>query len=72
MLKIDTIDVNSVTKSIVNHVGTSLARQAYNLDDLGMFPLANYYRKLGGVGTDSDFGVLCSRCLSGDCVERQR
>ncbi|TFK97616.1 glycogen phosphorylase [Pterulicium gracile] len=32
-----TKDVNSVTKSIVNHVGTSLARQAYNLDDLGAY-----------------------------------
>ncbi|KAF5341560.1 hypothetical protein D9757_014567 [Collybiopsis confluens] len=26
-------DVNSITKSIVNHVQTSLARQAYNLDN---------------------------------------
>ena len=32
-----TIDVPSITKSIVNHVQTSLARQAYNLDNLGAY-----------------------------------
>ena len=30
-------DVPSITKSIVNHVQTSLARQAYNLDNLGAY-----------------------------------
>ncbi|KAF9066048.1 glycogen phosphorylase [Rhodocollybia butyracea] len=33
-------DVTSITKSIVNHVQTSLARQAYNLDDLGAYQAA--------------------------------
>ncbi|RXW24223.1 hypothetical protein EST38_g1632 [Candolleomyces aberdarensis] len=33
-------DVPSVTKSFVNHVQTSLARQAYNLDDLGAYQAA--------------------------------
>ncbi|KAJ3933045.1 MAG: glycogen phosphorylase [Lentinula lateritia] len=33
-------DVPSITKSIVNHVQTSLARQAYNLDDLGAYQAA--------------------------------
>jgi hypothetical protein len=31
------IDVPAITKSIVNHVQTSLARQAYNLDKLGAY-----------------------------------
>jgi starch phosphorylase len=30
-------DETSITKSIVNHVQTSLARQAYNLDNLGAY-----------------------------------
>jgi hypothetical protein len=30
-------DVPSITKSIVNHVQTSIARQAYNLDNLGAY-----------------------------------
>lgn len=30
-------DESSITKSIVNHVQTSLARQAYNLDNLGAY-----------------------------------
>ncbi|KAF9260379.1 glycogen phosphorylase [Marasmius fiardii PR-910] len=30
-------DVTSITKSVVNHVQTSLARQAYNLDDFGAY-----------------------------------
>ncbi|KIP06577.1 glycosyltransferase family 35 protein [Phlebiopsis gigantea 11061_1 CR5-6] len=30
-------DVDTITKSVVNHVHTSLARQAYNLDDLGAY-----------------------------------
>ncbi|KAJ8494788.1 hypothetical protein ONZ45_g13120 [Pleurotus djamor] len=33
-------DVKSITKSVVNHVQTSLARQAYNLDDLGAYQAA--------------------------------
>ncbi|KAH7882736.1 glycogen phosphorylase [Phlebopus sp. FC_14] len=33
-------DVPSITKSIVNHVQTSLARQPYNLDDLGAYQAA--------------------------------
>ncbi|KAJ7576033.1 glycogen phosphorylase [Mycena floridula] len=33
-------DVPKITKSIVNHVQTSLARQAYNLDDLGAYQAA--------------------------------
>ncbi|KAF5384669.1 hypothetical protein D9757_006280 [Collybiopsis confluens] len=33
-------DVNSITKSIVNHVQTSLARQAYNLDNFGAYQAA--------------------------------
>ncbi|GJE89080.1 glycosyltransferase family 35 protein [Phanerochaete sordida] len=33
-------DVPSITKSFVNHVNTSLARQAYNLDDLGAYQAA--------------------------------
>lgn len=33
-------DVSSITKSFVNHVHTSLARQAYNLDDLGAYQAA--------------------------------
>jgi len=33
-------DVPEITKSIVNHVQTSLARQAYNLDDLGAYQAA--------------------------------
>jgi len=33
-------DVPSITKSIVGHVNTSLARQAYNLDDLGAYQAA--------------------------------
>lgn len=33
-------DVPSITKSIVNHVQTSLARQAYNLDNLGAYQAA--------------------------------
>jgi starch phosphorylase len=33
-------DVNQVTKSVVNHVQTSLARQCYNLDDLGAYQAA--------------------------------
>ncbi|KAF7976533.1 hypothetical protein HWV62_13809 [Athelia sp. TMB] len=31
------VDEASITKSIVNHVQTSLARQAYNLDNLGAY-----------------------------------
>lgn len=31
------VDVPSITKSIVNHVQTSLARQAYNLDNFGAY-----------------------------------
>ncbi|KAL5520427.1 hypothetical protein ACEPAG_9651 [Sanghuangporus baumii] len=31
------VDVASITKSIVNHVQTSLARQAYNVDDSGAY-----------------------------------
>lgn len=38
--KIDPSDVPSITKSIVNHVQTSLARQAYNVDDLGAYQAA--------------------------------
>ncbi|TDL27001.1 glycosyltransferase family 35 protein [Rickenella mellea] len=30
-------DVPDVTKSIINHVNTSLARQAYNIDDMGAY-----------------------------------
>ncbi|EMD35202.1 glycosyltransferase family 35 protein [Gelatoporia subvermispora B] len=33
-------DVPAITKSVVNHVHTSLARQAYNLDDLGAYQAA--------------------------------
>ncbi|KIK71408.1 glycosyltransferase family 35 protein [Collybiopsis luxurians FD-317 M1] len=33
-------DVTSITKSIVNHVQTSLARQAYNLDNFGAYQAA--------------------------------
>ncbi|KXN85932.1 Glycogen phosphorylase [Leucoagaricus sp. SymC.cos] len=33
-------DVAGITKSFVNHVQTSLARQAYNLDDLGAYQAA--------------------------------
>ncbi|KAF9007192.1 glycogen phosphorylase [Cyathus striatus] len=33
-------DIPSITKSIVNHVQTSLARQAYNLDNLGAYQAA--------------------------------
>ncbi|TFK66865.1 glycogen phosphorylase [Pluteus cervinus] len=33
-------DVPSITKSFVNHVQTSLARQAYNLDNLGAYQAA--------------------------------
>ncbi|KAL0952886.1 hypothetical protein HGRIS_007105 [Hohenbuehelia grisea] len=33
-------DVQSITKSVVNHVQTSLARQAYNIDDLGAYQAA--------------------------------
>lgn len=32
----------SITKSIVNHVQTSLARQAYNLDNLGAYQASSY------------------------------
>ncbi|KAL7278510.1 hypothetical protein ACG7TL_007509 [Trametes sanguinea] len=32
-----TSEVPSITKSVVNHVHTSLARQAYNLDNLGAY-----------------------------------
>ena len=38
--RIATADVESITKSVVNHVQTSLARQAYNLDDLGAYQAA--------------------------------
>jgi hypothetical protein len=34
------LDVPSITKSIVNHVQTSLAREAYNLDDQGAYQAA--------------------------------
>jgi hypothetical protein len=34
------LDVPSITKSIVGHVQTSLARQAYNLDDFGAYQAA--------------------------------
>ena len=30
-------DVPEITKSVVNHVHTSLARQAYNLDNIGAY-----------------------------------
>ena len=33
-------DVPEITKSVVNHVHTSLARQAYNLDNLGAYQAA--------------------------------
>ena len=33
-------DVPSITRSIINHVQTSLSRQAYNLDDLGAYQAA--------------------------------
>ncbi|KZT65114.1 glycosyltransferase family 35 protein [Daedalea quercina L-15889] len=33
-------DVPSIAKSVVNHVQTSLARQAYNLDDIGAYQAA--------------------------------
>ena len=33
-------DVPAITKSVVNHVHTSLARQAYNLDNLGAYQAA--------------------------------
>ncbi|KAJ7199601.1 glycogen phosphorylase, partial [Mycena pura] len=39
MRDVDT-DVASITKSFVNHVQTSLARQAYNLDNLGAYQAA--------------------------------
>ncbi|KAJ6629923.1 glycogen phosphorylase [Mycena sp. CBHHK59/15] len=39
MRKLDT-DVSSITKSFVNHVQTSLARQPYNLDNLGAYQAA--------------------------------
>ncbi|GLB44296.1 putative phosphorylase is an important allosteric enzyme in carbohydrate metabolism [Lyophyllum shimeji] len=39
MRSVDT-DVESITKSFVNHVQTSLARQPYNLDDLGAYQAA--------------------------------
>ena len=32
--------MDSISKSFVNHVQTSLARQAYNLDDLGAYQAA--------------------------------
>lgn len=32
--------MTSITKSFVNHVHTSLARQAYNLDDRGAYQAA--------------------------------
>ncbi|TFK26997.1 glycogen phosphorylase [Coprinopsis marcescibilis] len=32
--------VDDITKSVVNHVQTSLARQAYNIDDLGAYQAA--------------------------------
>ncbi|KAI0702666.1 hypothetical protein C8Q76DRAFT_802266 [Earliella scabrosa] len=32
-----TTDTPAITKSVVNHVHTSLARQAYNLDNLGAY-----------------------------------
>ncbi|KAI8992832.1 glycogen phosphorylase [Trametes punicea] len=35
-----TKEVPSITKSVVNHVHTSLARQAYNLDNLGAYQAA--------------------------------
>jgi glycogen phosphorylase len=34
------IDVSSITRSVVNHVQTSIARQAYNIDDLGAYQAA--------------------------------
>ncbi|KAF8883879.1 hypothetical protein CPB84DRAFT_1817009 [Gymnopilus junonius] len=34
------VHVKDITKSFVNHVQTSLARQAYNLDDLGAYQAA--------------------------------
>lgn len=34
------LDVPAITKSVVNHVQTSLARQAYNLDNLGAYQAA--------------------------------
>ena len=37
---VPTSDVPSITKSVVNHVQTSLARQAYNLDNLGAYQAA--------------------------------
>ncbi|KAJ7756371.1 glycogen phosphorylase [Mycena olivaceomarginata] len=39
MRDVDT-DVSSITKSFVNHVQTSLARQPYNLDNLGAYQAA--------------------------------
>ncbi|KAJ7655854.1 glycogen phosphorylase [Mycena polygramma] len=39
MRDVDT-DVSSITKSFVNHVQTSLARQPFNLDDLGAYQAA--------------------------------
>ncbi|KAJ7243905.1 glycogen phosphorylase [Mycena haematopus] len=39
MRDLDT-DVDSITKSFVNHVQTSLARQPYNLDNLGAYQAA--------------------------------
>lgn len=33
-------EVPDITKSFVNHVNTSLARQAYNLDDFGAYQAA--------------------------------
>ena len=34
------LDVSSITKSIVNHVQTSLSRQVYNLNDLCAYQAA--------------------------------
>ena len=34
------LDVPAITKSVVNHVQTSLARQAYKLDNLGAYQAA--------------------------------
>ena len=34
------VDVESIAKTFVNHVHTSLARQAYNLDDFGAYQAA--------------------------------
>ena len=37
---LNSTDVPSITRSIINHVQTSLSRQAYNLDDLGAYQAA--------------------------------